>query len=84
MKLFNKYGEESNIWSPSQKQFQWWTKIWQPESTYTCGKKISIFSKCSDCLEIMNILSLPSIRKFNREERTDNLLTDDEESMLMQ
>ena len=31
----------------------------------------------------MNILSLPSIRKFNREERTDNLLTDDEKSMLM-
>ena len=31
----------------------------------------------------MNILSLPSIRKFNREEKTDNLLIDDEESMLM-
>ena len=37
----------------------------------------------SDCLKVLNILSLQSIRKFNRAEKTNILVTDDEESNLI-
>ena len=47
------------------------------------ARKTSFVENCSDCLKVMNILSLPSIRKFNSEEKTENLLSNDEESMLI-
>ena len=37
----------------------------------------------SDCLKVLNIFSLQSIRKFNRAEKTNILVTDDEESNLI-
>ena len=37
----------------------------------------------SDCLKVLNILSLQSIRKFNRAEKTNILMTNDEKSNLI-
>ena len=47
------------------------------------SRKTSFVENSASCLKILNIIGLQSIRKFNKEERTENLLTDDEESVLI-
>ena len=46
-------------------------------------RKCSFVGNTSDWLKVLNILSLQSIRKFNRAEKTNILVTDDEESNLI-
>ena len=46
-------------------------------------RKCSFVDNTSDWLKVLNILSLQSIRKFNRAEKTNILMTDDEESNLI-
>ena len=46
-------------------------------------RKCSFVDNTSDWLKVLNILSLQSIRKFNRAEKTNILVTDDEESNLI-
>ena len=47
------------------------------------SRKTSFVDNCSDSLKVLNILSLPQIRKYNRQEKTENILTDDQESKLI-
>ena len=46
-------------------------------------KRQNHLDNCSDSLKVLNILSLPQIRKYNRQEKTENILTDDQESNLI-
>ena len=46
-------------------------------------RKCSFVDNTSDWLKVLNILSLQSIRKFNRAEKTNIPETDDEESNLI-
>ena len=47
------------------------------------ARKTCFVDNCSDCLKILNLLSLHSIRKHNRVEKTNNLMNDEEESKLI-
>ena len=47
------------------------------------SRNCSFVDNTSDCMKVLNILSLKSIRKFNRAEKTNILVTDDEESNLI-
>ena len=47
------------------------------------ARKTCFVDNCSDCLKILNILSLHSIRKHNKVEKTNNLMSDEEESKLI-
>ena len=51
--------------------------------TSHCARHSSFAENCDDCLKILNILSLQSIRKFNLGEKTEFPLKDDEESRLI-
>ena len=46
-------------------------------------KRQNHLDNCSDSLKVLNISSLPQIRKYNRQEKTENILTDNQESKLI-
>ena len=51
--------------------------------TSHCARHSSFAENCSDCLKVLNILFLHSIRKFNKREKIDFPLKDDDESKLI-
>ena len=45
--------------------------------------RIRLYRPCSYSLKVLNIVSLLQIIKYNRQEKTENILTDDQESKLI-